>query len=126
VVYAGSGDTVTVTGLAPRSAYYVAVYDFNAFAPSQTINYRQLRPATGAQATTAFDACPAVKLYGENSAEVQLLRKYRDEVLGKTVAGRLAAKLYYHLAPWVDRLLEYPLVRQKARTIITSLLPLID
>ena len=71
--------------------------------------------------------CPAVKLYGEGSAEVMLLRAYRDRVLAQTVAGRLAITLYYSLAPMVDTMLDVsPALGQKTRSSIDLLLPVLQ
>jgi hypothetical protein len=49
IVYAGTGNSVTVTGLTAATAYYVAVYEFNGSAATQ--NYRITTPAI-ANATT--------------------------------------------------------------------------
>ena len=46
--------------------------------------------------------------YGENSAEATTLRRYRDEVLATTSAGRAAIDFYYRMS----LRLEEPVVRK--------------
>lgn len=38
--------------------------------------------------------------YGAGSPETAELRKYRDQRLGKTLAGRVFIQVYYALSPW--------------------------
>lgn len=49
VVYSGTSNTVTVTGLLPATTYHVAVYEFNGTAGTQ--NYKITTPATGNRTT---------------------------------------------------------------------------
>lgn len=49
VVYNSTGTSVTVSGLNPATAYYVAVYEFNGSGGTQ--NYRITSPATGNRST---------------------------------------------------------------------------
>ena len=212
VVYSGSGDSVTVKELAAETAYYVAVYAYNTFPPSEAANYLLLQPATASQSTssvlsavadgyttrknktltvaapgvlvndtgsnleaiqvsppahgtltlapdgsfiytpdkkfkgsdsftykiadgiaesapatvtiTVVSRCPAVRLYGEGSPEVGVLRTFRDDVLEKTAAGELAVNLYYRLAPAAETILDNsPYLRQTAKRITDMLLP---
>ena len=121
VVYTGSGSSVTVTGLRPSKTYYVAVYEFNNVPRFQAENYLTTNPATGSQGAKL---CPAIKIYGEGSGEVELLRRYRDEVLEQTAAGGLAVSLYYKLAPMADKMIDNSLyLRQTTKRIIDMLLP---
>jgi autotransporter-associated beta strand protein len=50
VVFAGTGNSVTVTGLSGGTTYHFAVYEFNG--SGSTENYLTISPATGNQATT--------------------------------------------------------------------------
>ena len=121
VVYTGSGSSVTVTGLRPSKTYYVAVYEFNNVPRFQAENYLTTNPATGSQ---GVKLCPAIKIYGEGSGEVELLRRYRDEVLEQTAAGGLVVSLYYKLAPMADKMIDNSLyLRQTTKRIIDMLLP---
>ena len=84
-------------------------------------------PATVTITVGRKKLCPAVKLYGEKSAEVKLLRTYRDRVLKKAPAGKVAVKLYYKLAPMANTVIDNsPYLGQKARSIIDMLLPSIQ
>jgi hypothetical protein len=51
VVFAGSGNSVTISGLSPSTFYHVAVYEFNG--SSGTENYLTTSPAINNQQTTA-------------------------------------------------------------------------
>lgn len=51
VVYAGSASSVAVSGLTRTSTYYVAVYEYAG--TGGLVNYQQIGPATGSQATPA-------------------------------------------------------------------------
>ena len=53
VVYNGTGNSVTITGLNPGTTYYVAVYSFNG--ASGTENYLTTSPATGNLTTANTD-----------------------------------------------------------------------
>jgi hypothetical protein len=68
--------------------------------------------------------CAAEAIYGENSEQTELLREYRDNVLSKTPEGQEIIKTYYQYSPTVTELLERrPLLKDKARMIIDSMLP---
>ena len=74
--------------------------------------------------TTTAKPCAAESIYGENSEETELLRKYRDNVLSKTAEGQETIKTYYKFSPTVTKLLEQrPLLKKKARIFIDSILP---
>ena len=49
VVYAGTGNSVTVTNLQPSTTYYFAVFEFNG--ANANTNYLMTNPATGSQTT---------------------------------------------------------------------------
>jgi hypothetical protein len=77
--------------------------------------------------TEAGGPCPAVKLYGEGSEQVEMLRQYRDEVLGQTAAGRRIIQGYYFLAASAEKMFEAsPVLRRAARNTMDALLPLIQ
>ena len=68
--------------------------------------------------------CLFIPLYGENSSEVETLRRYRDEVLAASAAGRAGIHLYYRMAPLAEGVLENsPRMQQMAKTIINGALP---
>lgn len=85
-----------------------------------------LRAAYVFDVASGESSCPAEKLYGADSPEIQLLRRFRDDVLKKTATGRLLADLYYKAAPAADRLLENPWLQQKVKSLINKLLPIIE
>jgi len=68
--------------------------------------------------------CPTKEIYGENSEETDLLRKYRDTVLSKTLEGQKIIKTYYKFSPTVTKLLEHrPQLKSRAKAFIDSMLP---
>jgi len=56
--------------------------------------------------TVSSQGCPAGKIYGEGSDEVQLLRSFRDNILNKTPEGREIIRLYYAWSPLIVRAIE--------------------
>src|SRR5256714_1896079 len=65
VVFAGSGNSVTVTNLQPSTTYFFAVFEFNGAGTST--NYLTTNPATGTQATAAaFQISGTVRNRGGN------------------------------------------------------------
>ena len=74
--------------------------------------------------TTTTTICAAEAIYGEQSEQIKLLRKYRDNVLNKTPEGQEIIKTYYKFSPTVTQLLKQsPLLRNKAKTLIDGMLP---
>lgn len=72
-------------------------------------------------------ACPAVSLYGEGSRQVRVLRRWRDEVLETSAAGRLVVQTYYRAAPNVQSLLNrHSFLHWAAQAAIDSVLPVIE
>jgi hypothetical protein len=68
--------------------------------------------------------CAAETIYGENSEQAELLRKYRDKVLSKTPEGQEIIKTYYKFSPTITKLFEgNPLLKNKAKVLIDSMLP---
>jgi len=49
--------------------------------------------------TASSQPCPAERIYGESSDEVQLLRSFRDTILSKTPEGQEIIRLYYEWSP---------------------------
>lgn len=68
--------------------------------------------------------CAAETIYGENSEQTKLLRKYRDNVLSKTPEGQKIIKAYYKFCPTIVNLLEKGLtLKNKAKMFIDMMLP---
>ncbi len=68
VVYNGSGNSVTVSGLTVNTNYFVSVYEYNGTTVNCTENYLTTTMLSGAQATlTACATCPEIKSILVNS-----------------------------------------------------------
>jgi len=68
--------------------------------------------------------CPAEVLFDNETAVLDLLRRFRDGVLGGTAAGRQLTTLYYRSAAVIAGLLENsPVLRQQSRAAVEWLLP---
>ena len=52
------------------------------------------------------DRCPILRVFEEDSQEVQQLRDFRDDVLAKTPEGQEIIKLYYVLGPVIVKALD--------------------
>ena len=69
-------------------------------------------------------SCPVETLYGKESPDTETLRTYRNQVLSKTAPGRAMIRLYYHIAPILDKaIVRDEGFRQKAKKITDMLLP---
>jgi hypothetical protein len=67
--------------------------------------------------------CPAELIYGKDSAEVQQLRHFRDNVLSKTPQGRAIIELYYDWSPaMVKAMQEAAALRDEVKTAIDTAL----
>jgi len=56
--------------------------------------------------TTPSLPCSMSLIYGEHSAETELLRSLRDNILSKTQEGQELIKLYYQWSPVIVRAME--------------------
>jgi hypothetical protein len=73
------------------------------------------------------DVCPILRLFGEDSEEVQLLRDLRDSVLNQKPEGRQLMKLYYAWSPVIVRALEEDVkFREEITELIDGILPLVQ
>ncbi|MCX5905063.1 MAG: leucine-rich repeat domain-containing protein [Proteobacteria bacterium] len=76
--------------------------------------------------TVPANLCAAEAIYGSNSEETELLRRYRDKVLSKSASGRQMIKTYYELSPAVAEVLQNnEAARENARKVLDSLMPAI-
>jgi len=56
--------------------------------------------------TTTTSVCPTETIYGEYSAETELLRYFRDNVLSQTPEGQEIIRLYYQWSPAIVKAME--------------------
>jgi hypothetical protein len=83
-------------------------------------------PETTTTTTIPSWSCAVDFIYGENSEQTALLREYRDNVLSKTPEGQEVIKTYYKFSPALTKLLKQkPLLKNKAKAVIDSMLPAI-
>ena len=61
-------------------------------------------PASSSSTTTSI--CPLEQIYGEHSAETQLLRYIRDNLLSQTQEGKELINLYYQWSPVIVKALQ--------------------
>jgi hypothetical protein len=70
--------------------------------------------------------CLALKIYGEYSEEVDLLRYVRDNILKSTSEGRELIKLYYQLSPAIVSAIEQDEeFKEEVKELIEGILPMI-
>jgi hypothetical protein len=70
--------------------------------------------------------CLVESLYGENSDNTQVLRKFRDTVLSQTTEGEKLIQLYYHLSPIAVELLKGDQkLKSQIKQLIEEYLPVI-
>lgn len=79
-----------------------------------------------ATATITVFACPLVKIYGENSEEVKILRSLRDNVLSNSPEGQEIIKLYYQWSPAIVKAMEEnEEFKKEMKAMVDKVLPLI-
>jgi hypothetical protein len=116
---AGEPQMLELTGLLPETTYSVGIRAFD--------NCRNASPLTVIEVTTParplgeVDACfVATAAYGSVMAgDVEMLRRFRDSLMAKTVWGELAIESYYTFGPALAGLIgESDVLRQTARTAL--------
>ena len=71
--------------------------------------------------------CPLIQIYGVDSTETELLRKYRDGILSKTSTGREIIRLYYEWSPVIASAIEEDHeFKEKLKELIDEMLPMIE
>ena len=102
-------------GLAYDGEYFWT-YEEGLFSPYRN-NIVKLKPLP--------ESCPLELVYGEDSPEVALLKRFRDAVLAKTDEGRQLIKLYYELSPVLSEILiQSSEFKNELKTAIDENLPL--
>jgi len=72
------------------------------------------------------ETCPATQLLGKGSAQLDILRRFRDEVLSKSAAGRKLSRLYYaHARSITLRLSRNPLLSRSVENGLTFSVPVL-
>ena len=117
----------TTTSIITTSTTSPVTTPTTTISPASTTTTTQLSTTTTEPTTTSTiqsGPCAAEAIYGENSEETELLRKYRDKVLSKTPEGPKIITTYYKFSPTVTMLLEQrPLLKNRAKTLIDGMLP---
>jgi len=71
--------------------------------------------------------CYAVSLLGENDPRLSTIRRFRDEVMNGSVAGRKLTELYYKNGEKISAALEKkPTLKKTAKIMLKSLVPLME
>ena len=77
--------------------------------------------------TLAGTPCPAEVLYGEHSAETELLRNFRDRVLFETPEGRELINLYYQWSDLLTTMMtEDEQIKEEVRLLVNGVLELLQ
>jgi hypothetical protein len=124
--YAESTENPMTFSYTGGGGYLTAVFEKSPTSTSTSIiTTTTTTPDTSTTTTTiSSDPCAAESIYGEQSEQTELLRKYRDEVLSKTSQGQKIIKTYYAFSPAITKMLEQrPLLKEKTKVFIDSLLP---
>jgi len=71
--------------------------------------------------------CPSTVIYGVDSEEAELLRKFRDGILSKTPTGREIIRLYYKWSPVIVSAIEEDQeFKEELKELIDEMLPMIE
>jgi len=80
-------------------------------------------PVEDTTTTTEGSTCCLVKIYGEGSDEVAILRYMRDNVLSKSSQGREIVRLYYLWSPVIAKAAQNDEeFREKLKTLVDGIL----
>lgn len=115
----GQMQQITLKDLLPETEYTVAVRAFDDcrnYGALQTVTF-----STGERRSGSVDACfVATAAYGSLLAnDVELLRRFRDNLLRRTALGELAVETYYTFGPSVAGVVgESDLLRETARDLL--------
>ncbi len=95
-----------------------------------TIMQPPLPSSTSSSSTTPtksfLNDCALLRVYGENSVEVELLRYIRDNILSQNPEGRELIKMYYQWSPVIIAAMENDEeFREEVREIIDEVLGLV-
>jgi hypothetical protein len=122
VVASGQPQLLTVKNLLPETEYTVAVRAFDNCHNTSRITSATFM--TAPRAVGSVDACfVATAAYGSIMAnDVEMLRRFRDMLLRKSVLGELAVEAYYTFGPPVAGMVgESDLLRTTARDVLTPI-----
>jgi hypothetical protein len=116
---AGNEQTVTLEGLLPETTYSIGIRAFDNCRNGSSLTIVEV--ATPPRPLGEVDACfVATAAYGSMMADdVELLRRFRDSLLSKTVFGELAIEAYYTFGPAFAGVVgESDLLRATARGVL--------
>lgn len=81
----------------------------------------------GCSTTTTTAPCPAQRVLGEDSPQLDSLRSFRDSTLAKTALGRKLITMYYAKSDLVNAVLERsPALKSFARNALNAMLPILE
>jgi hypothetical protein len=115
----GSVQSFDLTNLLPETDYYVGIRAYDGCHNSSTLAVTQF--TTGERVSGSVDACfIATAAYGSVMADdVDMLRRFRDALLRRSVLGELAVETYYMFGPAVGNVVgESDLLRHTARDLL--------
>jgi hypothetical protein len=122
VVPPGAPQTLTIKDLLPETEYTVAVRAFDECHNTSAITTTSFSTAT--RRSGEVDACfIATAAYGSVLAnDVEMLRRFRDGLLKRSMIGELAVEAYYTFGPPVAGVVgESDLLRSTARDLLAPL-----
>lgn len=77
--------------------------------------------------TVGPNPCAAESALGPDDPRLDMLRKYRDEVLAKSANGKKLISLYYRSSEDMAKLFEKnPALKQSARELLEAILPAVE
>ena len=119
-VWGTSGNDVFAVGDAGTILHY------NGMAWSTITINTTTTSTTTSTTTTSVPRCPAVKLYGDGSPEVENMRDFRDSTLAQTAIGRRAIEIYYTNADSINAVLDRsPALCAVTRRVLEIIAPMV-
>jgi len=82
--------------------------------------------SSSSSTTTTIKICPFIRIYDENSEEIELLRDFRDNVLSQIPEGQAIRRLYYQWSPAIVKAMEEDEeFKEEVKEMIDGILPVI-
>ena len=110
----------------PEGTFTVTAYAQGYSMVSEKVTLNPLTPIDDLDFTLQPSICPVILALDSREDDINILRRFRDEVLGKTPEGQEIIKLYYQWSPVIVKAMEEDEeFKAEVTEIIDGVLPLI-
>ena len=112
------------TNMVSHDSYYVTFDNETKFSGYHFLDNSILIVGTVPPEDENPSPCPARMVLRDDTAKLNILRDYRDNVLSKTASGQMLTELYYGLGPDICKMLkDNPSLLNPCRLLLNRILP---